>query len=99
MSFCFPNINPSYQDFTSCFSCDIPIVSNAWNTSSSVNPKLDSYSSDVVVTTFKLFKSENTDSFDTLVMPVIIALSRYGLVLNVALKKFLIKAMNSSQYS
>jgi hypothetical protein len=31
-------------------------------------------------------------------MPVIIALSRYGFILNVELKKFLVKATISSQY-
>ena len=62
-----------------------------------MNPNDVSYLFDVVVTTTRLFKSENILSFETLVIPVIIALSRYGFVLNVALKRLLVKFASSSQ--
>ena len=41
------------------------------DSSSSVNPKLVLYSSDVVVTTLGSLSSENIDSFEARVMPVI----------------------------
>ena len=45
-----------------------------------------------------IFLSWHHDSFDTRVIPVMIARSRYGFVLNVALNKPLINPVNSSQY-
>ena len=98
ISLLLPNENPSYHCFTSSFLSEIPTSSNALKTSSSVNPKHVSYILLVVDTILKLFKSENMLSLDILVIPVIIALSRYGLVLNVALKKTRIKPTISSQY-
>ena len=53
--------------------------------------------SDVVVTTSGLLRSENIDSLLTLVIPVIIPLSRYGLVLNVELNILLVKDTISGQ--
>ena len=97
ISLCAPKTNPSYHFFTSCLCSPRSISSSALKTSSSVNPKHVLYLSDVVVTTARLFKSENIDSFDTLVIPVITARSRYGLVLKVELKKLLMKDVNSSQ--
>ena len=76
----------------------------AAKTSSSVNPNEALYFSEVVVTTSRLFKSENTDSNASQeamlmrVIPVIIALSSQGLVLNEELKIPLIKEAISSQY-
>ncbi len=69
----------------------------AEKTSSSVNPKQEAYLFELIVTTLRLFKSENMDSLLTLVIPVITACSRYGLVLNVALNRFLVKETISSQ--
>ena len=48
--------------FTSCFRPDSPNSSSAAKTSSSVNPKLSAYFSEVVVTTSRLFRSEKIDS-------------------------------------
>ena len=97
MSLCFPKVNPSYQSFTSSFFSDKPASSNASKTSLSVKPKLVLYSSFVVVITLRLFKSEKILSFDTLVIPVIMALSRYGFVFNVELKKLRINPTISFQ--
>ena len=75
----------------------MPWVSRAWKTSASVKPKEVAYSSEVVVTTFRLFKSEKMDSLLTHVMPVMTARSSQGFVLKVALKSVRIKAAISSQ--
>ena len=72
-------------------------LSNAVNTSSSVNPNAVAYLSEVVVTTSRLFKSEKIDSLLTLVIPVIIPRSSHGFVLKVELKRLLVKATSSSQ--
>ena len=98
MSRLSPKTNPSYQYLTSAILSPSPYSPNEAATSSSVNPKLSAYISDVVVTTARLFKSEKMDSLLTRVIPVIIALSRYGLVLNVELNRFLVNETNSSQY-
>ena len=93
-----PNVKPSYQNFTFSFSISgIPCSSIAAKTSSSVKPKDVAYSSDVVVTTFRLFRSEKIDSLLTLVIPVMIPRSRDGLVLNVLLKSARVYATSSSQ--
>ncbi len=103
MSLFFPKVKPSYHFFTSAFLSPIPYSSNAENTSSSVKPKLSAYCSDVDVTTVKLFRSENIDSnasqeaMLTLVIPVMMARSRYGFVLNVALNRFRINSTISLQ--
>ena len=47
-------------------------------TSSCVKPKESVYLSEVVVTTSRLFRSEKMDSLLILVIPVMIALSKYG---------------------
>ena len=57
----------------------------------SVKPKDVAYFSEVVVTTSKLFKLEKIDSLLTLVIPVMIPLSIYGLVLKAELNKLLAK--------
>ena len=98
MSFCEPNVKPSYHCFTCSFLSGNPNLSSDENTLSSVKPKLVLYSSDVVVTTLRLLRSENIDSFETRVMPVITALSRYGFVLNVLLNILRKNEVNSSQY-
>lgn len=54
------------------------------NTSCSVKPNASVYWSEVVLTTLRLFKSENIDSLDTRVIPVINARSSELFVLNVA---------------
>ena len=54
--------------------------------------------SEVVVITVRLFRSENTDSLETRVIPVIIARSRWRFVLNVELKSPRINEVNSFQY-
>ena len=97
MSLFFPKVKPSYHFFTSAFLSPIPYSSNAENTSSSVKPKLSAYCSDVDVTTVKLFRSENIDSLLTRVIPVMMARSRYGFVLNVALNRFRINSTISLQ--
>ena len=51
----------------------------------------------VIVSTFRLLRSEKIDSLLILVIPVIIALSRCVLVLNVELKRFLINPVILSQ--
>ena len=66
-------------------------------TSSSVKPKQSAYLSDVVVTTSRWFRSEKMDSLLTLVIPVIIARSSHGFVLNVALNRLLVKEACSSK--
>ena len=98
MSFFSPNLNPSYHIFTTSFLSESPCSSSALNTSSSVKPNAVSYFGDNVVITSRLFRSLKILSLDTLVIPVIIALSRYGFVLNVALKKLRVNATSSSQY-
>ena len=98
MSGLFPNVKPSYHSFTSVFLSDKPYSSSTEKTSFSVNPKLVSYFCDIVVTMSRLFKSENILSFETLVIPVIMALSRYGFVLKVELKKPLVNVTIFSQY-
>ena len=70
----------------------------AAKTSSSVKPNDSAYSSDVVVTTFRLFRSEKMDSVLTRVIPVIMARSSHGFVLKVELNRLLVKAVSSSQY-
>ena len=97
MSFCFPNIKPSYHFFTVFFSSGNPCSSRALNTSFSVKPNAVSYFVDNVVTTSRLLRSLKMLSFDTLVIPVIIALSRYGFVLKVELNKLLVNPTSSSQ--
>ena len=59
MSVLLPNVKPSYHLFTLPRFSVIPISSSASKTSFSVKPKLSAYSSDVVVITFRLFRSEN----------------------------------------
>ena len=76
MSVCEPNVKPSYHHFTSAFLSDKSNNSRAPNTSDSVKPKYTLYFSEVVVITLRLFRSENIDCFDTLVIPVITARSR-----------------------
>ena len=98
MSCTSPNVNPSYQFFTSCLFSSRPYSFNAVNTSSSVNPKLSAYAFDVVVITTRLFKSENTDSRLTLVIPVIRARSKNGFVLKLALNRLLVNDTSCSQY-
>ena len=93
-----PKVNPSYHCLTTAFLSLMPYFSIDSKTSFSVKPKQSAYCSDVVVTTTRLFKSEKTDSFETLVIPVIIARSIYGLVLKVEFSNPLIKFTNSSQY-
>ena len=93
-----PNVNPSYHNFTFSFSLESPCSSSAAKTSSSVKPKQLEYSSLVTVITFKLLRSENILSLDTLVIPVIIARSKYGFVLKVELKRLLVNPTSSSQY-
>ena len=56
-----------------------PYSLRAFITSFCVKPNLSSYFFEVVVTTSRLLRSEKMDSLLTLVIPVIIALSRYGL--------------------
>ena len=97
MSLCSPKTKPSYHLFTSSLRSPSPISSSDLKTSSCVKPKAVLYLSEVVVTTARLLRSENIDSLETLVMPVITARSRYGFVLNVALKRLLINAVNLSQ--
>ena len=92
-----PNVKPSYHFFTFSFSLESSCSSSASNTSSSVKPKHFEYSSLVTVITLRLFKSLKMLSLETLVIPVIIARSRYGFVLKVELKRLLVNATSSSQ--
>ena len=69
----------------------------AAKTSVSVKPKAVAYRSDVVVTTVRLFRSEKMDSLLTLVIPVMTARSKEGLVLKVLLNSALVYATSSSQ--
>ena len=98
MSRSFPNTKPSYQLFTSPRFSPSAYSSNAVNTSASVNPKKSAYFSEVIVTTSRLFRSEKIDSLLTRVIPVMIARSRKGFVLNVELKRTLMKSTISCQY-
>ena len=53
--------------------------------------------SDVVVITFRLFRSENMDSLLTRVIPVMIARSNHGFVLNAAFNRLRINTVSSFQ--
>ena len=61
------------------------------------NQEMEEYFFDVVVTTSRLLRSEKMDSLLTLVIPVMIALSRYGFVLNVEFNKDLKTPIKSNQ--
>ena len=96
---CSAGIPFATSDASYCFSSERPHSSKAANTYSSVKPKEVAYLSEVVVTTSRLFRSENIDSLLTRVIPVMMARSSHGLVLNAELNMLLVNATSSSHYS
>ena len=66
------------------------------NTSVSVKPNAVAYSSSNIEHTLRLFMSEKNDSLLILVIPVSIALDRYGLLLNVTLNSSRIYFVHSA---